>query len=159
LWCSFKLWWHFCLDLSRSKFCSLGNRPIGPDSLLFVVPAVESPGETKMNVGSHVLLTPISTTQILRKAVAICLQHSFVWEKVYYSQIMNILSHTSLILNLCVLVLLFKSERTRRWRICVCCEYISCLSCFFQARSFHDSRTSWSICSNYKNWYIHTHFI
>jgi hypothetical protein len=28
LWCSFKLWWHFCLDLSRSKFCSLGNRSI-----------------------------------------------------------------------------------------------------------------------------------
>jgi hypothetical protein len=26
LWCSFKLWWHFFLDLSRSKFCSLGNR-------------------------------------------------------------------------------------------------------------------------------------
>jgi hypothetical protein len=26
LWCSFKLWWNFCLDLSRSKFCSLGNR-------------------------------------------------------------------------------------------------------------------------------------
>jgi hypothetical protein len=29
LWCSFKLWWTFCLDLSRSKFCSLGNRSIG----------------------------------------------------------------------------------------------------------------------------------
>jgi hypothetical protein len=28
LWCSFKLWWHFCLDLSTSKFCSLGNRSI-----------------------------------------------------------------------------------------------------------------------------------
>jgi hypothetical protein len=28
LWCSFKLWWHFCLDLSRSEFCSLGNRSI-----------------------------------------------------------------------------------------------------------------------------------
>jgi hypothetical protein len=28
LWCSFKLWWNFCLDLSRSKFCSLGNRPL-----------------------------------------------------------------------------------------------------------------------------------
>jgi hypothetical protein len=26
--CSFKLWWNFCLDLSRSKFCSLGNRSI-----------------------------------------------------------------------------------------------------------------------------------
>jgi hypothetical protein len=30
LWCSFKLWWNFCLDLSRSKFCSLGNRSIRP---------------------------------------------------------------------------------------------------------------------------------
>jgi hypothetical protein len=28
LWCSFKLWWNVCLDLSRSKFCSLGNRSI-----------------------------------------------------------------------------------------------------------------------------------
>jgi hypothetical protein len=28
LWCSFKPWWNFCLDLLRSKFCSLGN--IGP---------------------------------------------------------------------------------------------------------------------------------
>jgi hypothetical protein len=28
LWRSFKLWWNFCLDLSRSKFCSLGNRSI-----------------------------------------------------------------------------------------------------------------------------------
>jgi hypothetical protein len=28
LWCSFALWWNFCLDLSRSKFCSLGNRSI-----------------------------------------------------------------------------------------------------------------------------------
>jgi hypothetical protein len=28
LWCSFKLWWNFCLDLSRSIFCSLGNRYI-----------------------------------------------------------------------------------------------------------------------------------
>jgi hypothetical protein len=27
--CSFKLWWNFCLDLSRSKLCSLGNRSIG----------------------------------------------------------------------------------------------------------------------------------
>jgi hypothetical protein len=23
LWCSFKLWWNFCLDLLRSKFCLL----------------------------------------------------------------------------------------------------------------------------------------
>jgi hypothetical protein len=30
LWCSFKLWWNVCLDLSRSKFCSLGNRSIDP---------------------------------------------------------------------------------------------------------------------------------
>jgi hypothetical protein len=29
LWCSFKLWWNVCLDLSRSKFCSLGNRSFG----------------------------------------------------------------------------------------------------------------------------------
>jgi hypothetical protein len=29
LWCSFKLWWNVYLDLSRSKFCSLGNRSIG----------------------------------------------------------------------------------------------------------------------------------
>jgi hypothetical protein len=28
LWCSFKLWWNVCLDLSRSKRCSLGNRSI-----------------------------------------------------------------------------------------------------------------------------------
>jgi hypothetical protein len=28
LWCSFKLWWNVCLDLSRSNFCSLGNRSI-----------------------------------------------------------------------------------------------------------------------------------
>jgi hypothetical protein len=28
LWCSCKLWWIFCLDLFRSKFCSLGNRSI-----------------------------------------------------------------------------------------------------------------------------------
>ena len=29
LWCSFKLWWNnFCLDLTTSKFCSLGNRSI-----------------------------------------------------------------------------------------------------------------------------------
>jgi hypothetical protein len=28
LWCSFKLWWNFSLDLSISKFCSLGNRSI-----------------------------------------------------------------------------------------------------------------------------------
>jgi hypothetical protein len=28
LWRSFELWWNFCLDLSRSKFCSLGNRSI-----------------------------------------------------------------------------------------------------------------------------------
>jgi hypothetical protein len=34
LWCSFKLWWNFCLDLSRSKFCSLGNRSIVTISIL-----------------------------------------------------------------------------------------------------------------------------
>jgi hypothetical protein len=28
LWCSLKLCWNFCLDLSRSKFCSLGNRSV-----------------------------------------------------------------------------------------------------------------------------------
>jgi hypothetical protein len=28
LWCSFKPWWNFCLDLSTSKFCSLGKRSI-----------------------------------------------------------------------------------------------------------------------------------
>jgi hypothetical protein len=28
LWCSFKLWWNFCPDLSRSKLCLLGNRSI-----------------------------------------------------------------------------------------------------------------------------------
>jgi hypothetical protein len=26
LWCSFKLWWNVCLDLLRSKFCSVGNQ-------------------------------------------------------------------------------------------------------------------------------------
>ena len=25
LWCSFKLWWNFCLDLSRSKFWLIGE--------------------------------------------------------------------------------------------------------------------------------------
>jgi hypothetical protein len=28
LWCSFKLWWNFCSDLSRSKFHSKGERSI-----------------------------------------------------------------------------------------------------------------------------------
>ena len=28
LWCSFKLWWNFCPDLSRSKFHSKGERYI-----------------------------------------------------------------------------------------------------------------------------------
>jgi hypothetical protein len=28
LWCSFKLWWNFCPDLSRSKFHSKGDRSI-----------------------------------------------------------------------------------------------------------------------------------
>jgi hypothetical protein len=28
LWCSFKLWWNFCPDLSRSKFHSKGERSI-----------------------------------------------------------------------------------------------------------------------------------
>jgi hypothetical protein len=28
--CSFKLWWNFCPDLSRSKFHSKGERSIGP---------------------------------------------------------------------------------------------------------------------------------
>jgi hypothetical protein len=36
LWCSFKLWWHFCLDLSRSKFCSLGNRSIDANMVRLV---------------------------------------------------------------------------------------------------------------------------
>ena len=35
LWCSFKLWWNFCLDLSGSKFCSLGNRSIESAALRF----------------------------------------------------------------------------------------------------------------------------
>jgi hypothetical protein len=29
LWCSFKLWWNFCPDLSRSKFHLKGERSIG----------------------------------------------------------------------------------------------------------------------------------
>ena len=37
LWCSFKLWWNVCLDLSRSKFCSLGNRSIKCLSNLFTI--------------------------------------------------------------------------------------------------------------------------
>jgi hypothetical protein len=28
LWCSFKLWWNFCPDLSSSKFHSKGERSI-----------------------------------------------------------------------------------------------------------------------------------
>ena len=35
LWCSFKLWWNFCLDLLRSKFCLLRKWSIEPATLRF----------------------------------------------------------------------------------------------------------------------------
>jgi hypothetical protein len=39
LWCSFKLWWNFCPDLSRSKFHSEGERSIAEFSDLLVTPS------------------------------------------------------------------------------------------------------------------------
>ena len=47
LWCSFKLWEKFCLDLSRSKFCLLGNRSIEPRS------------EAKDTCTSHCVVKPL----------------------------------------------------------------------------------------------------
>jgi hypothetical protein len=34
LWCSFKLWWNFCLDLLRSKFSLLRKWSIGRSELI-----------------------------------------------------------------------------------------------------------------------------